>query len=57
MFHDNGNEENVFDRFDYQIHHRGRLAPEFQFTRSWFQTPNSYDQQFHDINGVLHSIP
>jgi hypothetical protein len=24
----------------------------FQFTRSWFQTPNSYDQQYHDFNGV-----
>ena len=22
------------------------------FTRSWFQNPNSYDQQYHDVNGT-----
>ena len=29
----------------------------FQFTRSWFQTPNSYDQQYHDFNGVVRTNP
>ena len=24
-----------------------------EFTRSWFQTPNSFDQQFHDVNVPL----
>ena len=29
----------------------------FQFTRSWFQTPNSYDQQYHDFSGVIQTNP
>ena len=52
VFHDHGNEENVFDRFDYQFSPKSALHLNFQFTRSWFQTPNSYDQQYHDINGI-----
>jgi hypothetical protein len=52
VFHDHGNEENVFDRVDYQISSADALHLNFQFTRSWFQTPNSYDQEFHDINGT-----
>jgi hypothetical protein len=52
VFHDHGNEENVFDRVDYQISTADALHFNFQFTRSWFQTPNSYDQEFHDINGI-----
>ncbi len=30
VFHDHGNEENVFDRFDYQLSNSGRASPEFQ---------------------------
>ncbi len=45
-----GNEENMFDRFDYAFHRKSALHLNFQFTRSWFQTPNSYDQQYHDIH-------
>ncbi len=41
--HDRGNEENVFDRVDYQISHVDTLHLNAQFTRSWFQTPNAYD--------------
>jgi hypothetical protein len=44
--HDKGNEENVFDRVDYQLSPQGALHTNLQFTRSWFQTPNSYDTQF-----------
>ena len=51
VMHDNGNEENVFDRVDYVFSPKDALHLNFQFTRSWFQTPNSYDQQYHDING------
>ncbi len=53
ILHDHGNEENVFDRVDYQISTADAFHLNFQFTRSWFQTPNSFDQQFHDINGTL----
>ncbi len=52
VMHDKGNEENIFDRFDYVFTPKSALHLNFQFTRSWFQTPNSYDSQYHDINGT-----
>lgn len=45
VMHDRGNEENVFDRFDFKPTDKDTLSLNFQFTRSWFQTPNSYDAQ------------
>jgi len=41
--HDEGNEENIFDRVDYQISQKDTLHGNFQYTRSWFQTPNTFD--------------
>jgi hypothetical protein len=41
--HDKGNEENVFDRVDFQITPKDTIHGNFQYTRSWFQTPNTYD--------------
>ena len=52
VFHSHGNEENVFDRLDYVFSQKDAFHLNIQFTRSWFQTPNSYDQEFHDFNGV-----
>ncbi|MBZ5645561.1 MAG: TonB-dependent receptor, partial [Acidobacteriia bacterium] len=49
-FHDRGNEENGFDRFDIQPNQADSFHFNFGFTRSWFQTPNSYDAQFHPCN-------
>jgi TonB-dependent Receptor Plug Domain len=49
-FHDRGNEENGFDRFDIQPNGSDSLHFNFGFTRSWFQTPNSYDAEFHPCN-------
>jgi len=46
VMHDKGNEENVFDRLDYQITQADSLHVNLEFSRSWFQTPNSYDAQF-----------
>ena len=46
VYHDRGNETNVFDRVDYQLSTISSLHTNFQYTRSWFQTPNSYDTQF-----------
>jgi hypothetical protein len=43
VMHDKGNEENFFDRLDYQINSRDSLHTNLQLTRSWFQTPNAYD--------------
>jgi Carboxypeptidase regulatory-like domain/TonB-dependent Receptor Plug Domain len=45
VMHSYGNLENVFDRFDIQPSTKNTLNFNFQFTRSWFQTPNSYDAQ------------
>jgi len=41
--HDKGNEENFFDRVDYQITGADTIHTNFQYTRSWFQTPNTID--------------
>ncbi|MCU1240714.1 MAG: Oar protein [Candidatus Acidoferrum typicum] len=41
--HDKGNQENIFDRIDYQISQKDTLHGNFQYTRSWFQTPNTFD--------------
>ncbi|MFP5228003.1 MAG: carboxypeptidase regulatory-like domain-containing protein [Acidobacteriota bacterium] len=43
VFHDKGNEENVFDRIDYQIDPANSLHLNTNYSRSWFQTPNTYD--------------
>ena len=47
IMHDKGNEENVFDRFDVKLTDADTVSANFEYTRSWFQNPNSYDQQFH----------
>ena len=46
VMHDKGNEENLFDRVDFQPSDKDTFHLNLGFTRSWFQTPNSYDQQF-----------
>jgi len=43
--HDNGNQQNYFDRFDVKPSQNDTISANFQFTRSWFQTPNSYDMR------------
>jgi len=43
VFHDRGNEENVFNRIDIQITPKTSYHRDFQYSRSWFQTPNTYD--------------
>ena len=45
VLHDKGNEENVFDRADYQFTPRDSIHLNFGYTRSWFQTPNTFDSQ------------
>ena len=41
--HDRGNEENLFDRVDYVVSGADSIHVNFQYTRSWFQTPNTID--------------
>ncbi len=45
VMHDKGNEENLFDRVDYQLSTADSIHVNFGYTRSWFQTPNSFDSQ------------
>ena len=44
VFHAKGNEENAFDRVDFQLNDKNALHTNLQYTRSWFQTPNNFDQ-------------
>lgn len=43
VFHDKGNELNLFDRVDRTFSSRDSIHVNFNYTRSWFQTPNTYD--------------
>ncbi|MGB7547869.1 MAG: carboxypeptidase regulatory-like domain-containing protein [Terracidiphilus sp.] len=43
VFHDKGNEENIFDRVDYTFTPADSLHLDLNYSRSWFQTPNSFD--------------
>jgi hypothetical protein len=45
VMHDHGNEETLFDRADFKLSSADTVNLGFQFTRSWFQTPNSFDSQ------------
>ncbi|MBZ5546278.1 MAG: hypothetical protein LAO07_21880, partial [Acidobacteriia bacterium] len=45
VIHAKGNEENLFDRLDFQLSDADTIHLNLGFTRSWFQTPNSFDEQ------------
>ena len=45
VMHDKGNEENLFDRVDFQVSNADSIHFNLGYTRSWFQTPNSFDTQ------------
>ena len=45
VLHDHGNEQNLFDRIDFKLSPGDSLNVNLGFTRSWFQTPNTYDGQ------------
>jgi hypothetical protein len=50
VIHDKGNEENLFDRVDYQFTPHDSFHSNLQYTRSWFQTPDSFDSE--NLGGV-----
>jgi hypothetical protein len=54
VLHAKGNEENVFDRFDHKPSDADAFSVNLQFTRSWFQNPNSFDYEYHsgDFNPI-----
>ncbi len=43
VFHSKGNEQNLFDRIDDQFTPVDSVHLNVNYSRSWFQTPNSYD--------------
>jgi hypothetical protein len=43
VFHDKGNEQNLFDRVDYNFTDFDSIHLDLNYSRSWFQTPNSFD--------------
>jgi hypothetical protein len=43
VFHDKGNELNTFDRVDYSFNQDNSIHVDLNYTRSWFQNPNAYD--------------
>ncbi len=54
VFHAKGNQQNIFDRVDYQVSKADSLHLNLGFTRSWFQNPNSFDNlNVTDQNGDL----
>jgi hypothetical protein len=43
VFHDKGNEINIFDRIDRQLTSVDSVHLNLNYSRSWFQTPNAFD--------------
>jgi hypothetical protein len=43
-FHDKGNGEGIFDRIDFNPSDKDTFHLNLSASRSWFQTPNNYDQ-------------
>ncbi len=43
VFHAKGNEENIFDHIDYDFTRADSLHVDLNYSRSWFQTPNAFD--------------
>jgi hypothetical protein len=43
VMHDRGNEENIFDRIDRQFTQADSLHLDLNYSRSWFQTPDTFD--------------
>jgi hypothetical protein len=52
VLHDKGNEENFFDRIDLQPSEKNSFHINLQYTRSWFQTPDDFENlNLADQNG------
>ncbi|HTW49710.1 MAG TPA: carboxypeptidase regulatory-like domain-containing protein, partial [Acidobacteriaceae bacterium] len=53
VFHDKGNEENFFDRVDYNLNQADSVHLNLNYSRSWFQTPNAF--QNLDVQNVVNN--
>ena len=47
VIHAKGNQQNIFDRVDFQVNPADAIHFNAGYTRSWFQNPNSFDAQLH----------
>lgn len=47
VMHDKGNQQNIFDRVDFQVSQADTIHFNAGYTRSWFQNPSSFDAQLH----------
>ncbi len=56
VIHAKGNLQDVFDRMDYQLSDRDTVHFNGGFSRSWFQTPNSYDNFNVGVTGADGSL-
>jgi Carboxypeptidase regulatory-like domain len=54
--HAKGNEENVFDRLDFKLSDADTLQFNFNYTRSWFQEPNSFDSIAQDQRAQIRTF-
>ena len=57
VFHDKGNELNLFDRVDYQFNANNSIHTNLQYTRSWFQTPNAFDNLNVGVVDPIQGLP
>ena len=57
VFHDKGNEQNLFDRLDYTLSPKDSLHLNLNYTRSWFQTPNTYDNLNIGVTDPVNNNP
>jgi carboxypeptidase family protein len=55
--HDKGNEENLFDRMDFNITGADSIHTNFQYTRSWFQAPDTIDNLNSGVANPLTGAP
>jgi hypothetical protein len=60
VMHDKGNDENLFDRVDFQLSAADTIHLNFSYSRSWFQTPNSFDAEnataWSGLDGILPAV-
>ena len=52
VLHDIGNEQNAFDRVDYKFSNKDTIQLNLLYTRSWFQTPNTWDEQLQTCTAL-----
>lgn len=57
VMHAKGNQQNVFDRLDFQLSNADVAHVNFGFTRSWFQTPNSFDNLNEGVTDPVNGNP